>query len=475
MLFNSFIFLIFLGVTVPLYLSLPRRFRNGFLLAASYFFYGYWDWRFLSLLLISTVVDFLVGRGLFRADNPRKRKRLLFLSLFVNLGLLASFKYFNFFIDSFAKFGALFGTDLDFLHLNVILPVGISFYTFQTLSYTIDIYRGKMTPTNNILNFALYVAFFPQLVAGPIERAAHLLPQIEKSPTPVLQDFKEGMALITIGMFKKVMIGDTCGRMVDHIFAEPAYYASSELLGGLLLFAFQIYADFSGYSNIARGTARLLGINFMENFNQPYLASNIAEFWRRWHISLSSWLRDYLYIPLGGNQKGPRRTYINLFLTMLLGGLWHGANWTFVFWGVLHGSCLAVHKFFLKTRKPVVRFVYNGPASLAIYTGKVAATFTFVLFAWLFFRSPSFSTAFFILKKLVFWEPSEFTTRIASIVVAYGVVVLVMDLAEYISRDHTFMLRLRPPIRWGIYLAVWAVTLLYMFQQKPMPFIYFQF
>lgn len=217
--------------------------------------------------------------------------------MIVNLGLLASFKYFNFFIDSFGKFGALFGADLDFLHLNVILPVGISFYTFQTLSYTIDIYRGKMTPTNNILNFALYVAFFPQLVAGPIERAAHLLPQIEKSPNPVLKDFKEGMALITVGMFKKVMIGDTCGRMVDHFFAQPAYYSSSELLGGLLLFAFQIYADFSGYSNIARGTARLLGIDLMENFNQPYLSSNIAEFWRRWHISLSSWLRDYLYIP----------------------------------------------------------------------------------------------------------------------------------------------------------------------------------
>jgi alginate O-acetyltransferase complex protein AlgI len=397
------------------------------------------------------------------------------MSLISNFGLLGTFKYFNFFVDSFARVSALFGTKLDFLHLNVILPVGISFYTFQTLSYTIDVYRGKMVPTRNLLNFALYVAFFPQLVAGPIERAVHLLPQIENMRRPHLSDFKEGIALITVGMFRKVMIGDTCGRYVDQIFSGPGYYSSSELLGALLLFAVQIYADFSGYSSIARGTARLLGVDLMENFNQPYLSSNVTEFWRRWHISLSTWLRDYLYIPLGGNRKGPRRTYFNLFATMLLGGLWHGANWTFVFWGGLHGIYLAVHKFILKSRRATERFVYEGPASLTIFVCKVVGTFAMVLLAWLFFRSRDFTTAFFILKKLVWWGSGGFTTRFAVIVAAYGIITLLLDLPEYLTRDHAFMLRIEKHFRWGIYVGAWTVILLYMFQAKPMPFIYFQF
>ncbi len=475
MLFNSFVFLFFLAVVVPLYVVLGRRWRNGFLLVASYFFYGYWDWRFLSLLAVSTGVDFFVGRALARTDAPARRKRLLFLSLATNLGILGFFKYFNFFVDSFARIGGAFGADLDFLHLHIILPVGVSFYTFQTLSYTIDVYRRRMQPTRSLLDFALYVAFFPQLVAGPIERAVHLLPQIEKRPTPTRQDLRAGLALITVGMFKKVLIGDTCGRFVDQVFAQPDRFVSPEIVAALFLFAIQIYADFSGYSNIARGTARLLGVNLMENFNQPYLAASITEFWRRWHISLSSWLRDYLYIPLGGNRKGTGRTYVNLFLTMLLGGLWHGANWTFVFWGALHGTYLAVHKLMLGNRRPRERIVRSSVAGALRDMAKVCATFVLVLFTWLFFRASDFHVAFAMLGQMLHWQGGSHTARIVTICAAYGVVVLVLDAVEYITRDHEYLLRLGRGTRWGVATAVWAVTLLYMFQARPMPFIYFQF
>ncbi len=303
MLFNSFIFFIFLAVVLPMYYLLPKRFRNPLLLVASYFFYGYWDYRFTALLAISTIVDFFIGQKMDATLNPVRRKQLLFLSVFVNLGILGFFKYFGFFVASFSPIAAIFGGNLDYLHLNIILPVGISFYTFQTMSYTLDIYRGRLKPTNNFIDFAVFVSFFPQLVAGPIERAKALLPQIAKAPLPTKIQIQKGIVLIITGLFKKVMIGDTTGRFVDHIFSQPEIYKSPELLFGLLLFSLQIYADFSGYSSIARGTAKLMGIELMKNFEQPYLSRNITEFCRRWHISLSSWLKDYLYISLGGTER----------------------------------------------------------------------------------------------------------------------------------------------------------------------------
>ena len=475
MLFNSFIFLIFLAVVVPFYYLLPRRYRNVFLLISSYVFYGYWDWRFLSLIVISTLVDYFVGGKLYVTESPAKRKILLSISLIANLGLLGFFKYFNFFIDSFEVLCRTLNVRLDYVHLKILLPVGISFYTFQTLSYTIDIYRGKLKPTRSPLDFALFVAFFPQLVAGPIERAVNLLPQIARRPTPTREDFKQGFALITLGMFKKVMIGDTCGRIVDQIFASPECYNSSELMMALILFSFQIYADFSGYSNIARGTARFLGIRLMENFNQPYLSSNITEFWRRWHISLSSWLKDYLYISLGGNRRGRVRTYVNLMLTMLLGGLWHGANWTFVFWGGLHGLYLAAHKVVLGNRKPQTEFHYTTKAAFAIFLVKVVATNVLVLITWLFFRAKTFGSASFFLMKFLHWESSEFSAQIVTIVFTYFVVVFVLDFFEYYYRNHAIVLYLRPPVRVAVYIVVWYIILLYMYQAPPMPFIYFQF
>ena len=479
MLFNSYIFLIFLLFVLPLYYYLPAKYKNWLLLLSSYVFYGYWDWRFCLLLLASTVIDFYIGKVMHHTEAPAARKRLLLASLFANLGILGFFKYFNFFIGSFEEMLGGAGSNLDFLHLHIILPVGISFYTFQTLSYTIDIYRKKLKPTDSLLDFAVFVAFFPQLVAGPIERASNLLPQIQLRPNPTRDQIKKGVVLIIIGLFRKVMIGDTTGRIVDHIFTEPEYYASAELLMGLILFSIQIYADFSGYSHIARGTSKLLGIELMKNFEQPYLSTNITEFWRRWHISLSSWLRDYLYISLGGNRYGVSRTYINLMLTMLLGGLWHGASWTFVIWGGLHGIYLAVHKWMLKDKKIPDSYRYAGPKSFVIFLGKVFATYVLVLFTWLFFRVASFNDALYFLEKIVFWQNSELSMRVFEICFSFMALTLLFDFFEYYTKSHTYLLHLEryklQPVATGVLTSMAIVVLIYIFQAEPLPFIYFQF
>jgi D-alanyl-lipoteichoic acid acyltransferase DltB (MBOAT superfamily) len=443
---------------------------------ASYFFYGYWDWRFTGLLAISTIADFLIGKKLFNTVNQNNRKWLLFLSMFINLGILAFFKYFGFFVESFDAIVSSFGLKLDYLHLNIILPVGISFYTFQTMSYTIDIYRKKLEPTNNFINFAVFVAFFPQLVAGPIERAKNLLPQIAAIPKPTKQQIQQGISLIVTGLFTKVMIGDTAGRFVDHIFANPEIYKSFELISALILFSIQIYADFSGYSSIARGVAKLLGIELMKNFEQPYLSSNITEFWRRWHISLSSWLKDYLYISLGGNRKGPNRTYINLMLTMLLGGLWHGASWNFVIWGGLHGVYLAVHKLMLGNKKPQVEYKFNGLLGLTKHSFKVLSTFILVLITWLFFRARDFETTKIFISKIIHWESSEFAMRFFYITLTYLIVMLFLDIIMYKTKKHAYTLLIKnKAVEYGILSATFFVTLLYMFQSDPLPFVYFQF
>ena len=443
---------------------------------ASYVFYGYWDWRFCSLLLISTVADFFIGRALYQATEPPARKRWLALSMTINLGILAFFKYFNFFADSFQTFISPFGMQLDYLHLNIILPVGISFYTFQTMSYTIDIYRRKLQPTNSFLNFALFVSFFPQLVAGPIERATHLLPQIARLRNPVADQVQQGVALIVLGLFKKVMIGDACGRIVDRVFAQMEYYNSIELLMALVMFSVQIYADFSGYSNIARGVAKLLGVDLMRNFEQPYLSTNITEFWRRWHISLSSWLRDYLYISLGGNRKGTRRTYVNLMITMLLGGLWHGASWNFVIWGGLHGLYLAVHKGMLGNRRVTMRPPIKGVGDAVSHFSKGVATYLLVLLTWLFFRAQSFADVTLFLERVFAWEGSAMAWRFVKITGAYLGMTLLLDTAEYITQLHAFVLKIKSKaVRYGILAPLFIIVLIFIFQSEPLPFIYFQF
>jgi len=474
MLFNSFIFFIFLGIILPIFYILPNKnSKNIFLVIASYFFYGYWDWRFCSLLAISTIIDFLIGQKLFSTTNDKKRKFFLIISLISNLGILGFFKYFNFFVDSFQNMSENIGWNLDYLHLNILLPVGISFYTFQTLSYTIDIYRKRLEPTNNFIDFALFVSFFPQLVAGPIERAKSLLPQLSRKLKPSKEQIKQGITLIIIGLFRKVMIGDTAGRFVDHIFGNMEQYKSIEIIAALVLFSIQIYADFSGYSHIARGTSKLLGVELMKNFEQPYLSRNITEFWRRWHISLSTWLKDYLYISLGGNRNGKFKTYINLMITMLLGGLWHGASWNFVIWGGLHGLYLSIHKLILGSKKIETDRIRKFNL-LNIFN--ILITFILVLFTWLFFRSTSWDTTQLFFSKMLFWEPSEYNLTFISITISYIIMTILFDLFEYKTGSHTYILKIKSKgVKIGILAALILVTFIYMFQAEPLPFIYFQF
>ncbi len=396
MLFNTWAYAAFLPVVVVLHWIIPKRFRNGLLLIASYVFYGSWDVRFLLLLFLSTMVDFAVGRSLGTTGDPRLRRGLLFLSLAVNLGILGTFKYLDFFLSSAAGLLTELGVSSNVSSLGIILPVGISFYTFQTMSYTIDVYRRRQVPEANFVRFALYVSFFPQLVAGPIERARRLLPQLESRSFSSV-GFEQGVMLIARGLFKKVVIADSMARLVDTAYGAPEGIGTVGALLAIYAFAIQIYGDFSGYTDIARGSAKLLGVDLMENFAQPYFSRSITEFWRRWHISLSEWLRDYLYIPLGGNRKGPWRTMINLLLTMLLGGLWHGAAWTFVIWGGLHGLWLALER----SRGFGAQYVEKLTGS---DWWRVALTFHGVALLWIVFRAESLAKASEVLSQLASFE-----------------------------------------------------------------------
>lgn len=397
MLFNSLEFGLFFTLVFGLYLCLPLRGQNRMLLLASYVFYAAWDWRFCSLLAVSTIVDFSVGRSLHASKTPRRRKLLVTLSLVTNLGILGFFKYADFFADNLQELAGVFGFTLPEFTLSVVLPVGISFYTFQTLSYTIDVYRGRLEPTRRFWDFALFVAFFPQLVAGPIERARHLLPQILEKRQLSMERVSSGAWLALWGLFKKVVIADNLAAVVDAVFHARADPTAAEIVVAAWAFAYQIYCDFSGYTDIARGVARMLGFELMLNFDLPYTALNPADFWRRWHISLSTWLRDYLYIPLGGNRGGPRQTYRNLFLTMLIGGLWHGAAWPMACWGAYHGVLLIAHR----AARPWLERIWPAGSLTIPYNGvRRFVTFQLVCVGWLMFRSEDLSQMLGILGRL---------------------------------------------------------------------------
>jgi alginate O-acetyltransferase complex protein AlgI len=386
MLFNSFHFLIFFSIVCPLYWLLPYRLQRYALLAASYYFYMSWRAHYAALLAFSTLVDYFVGLGMARHDGrPRLRKLLLLTSLASNLGLLFAFKYWGFFGESFEAVSRLLGHPQRWPALQVLLPVGISFYTFQALSYTIDVYRRAIPAEKSLAIFALYVSFFPQLVAGPIERASHLIPQLLTPRRFEVERALHGVKLVMVGLFKKMVVADNLAPFVERSYGGGGHGEPVVYLLATYAFAFQIYADFSGYSDIAVGVARLLGFEFISNFETPYFSRSVTEFWHRWHISLSTWLRDYLYIPLGGNRRGPRRTYVNLMLTMLLGGLWHGAHWNFVIWGALHGLYLAASRLWagrgtaLAARLSVPGWLVGGLQR--------ALTFHLVCITWIFFRS----------------------------------------------------------------------------------------
>ncbi|WP_288955304.1 MBOAT family O-acyltransferase [uncultured Polaribacter sp.] len=398
MLFNSIDFALFLPIVFILYWFVFERnlkYQNFFIVVVSYVFYGWWDWRFLFLILFSTVLDFLIGKKLKRERKQFNRKVLLFISILVNLGFLGFFKYYNFFLDSLSDAFTLFGRPIEIDTLNIILPVGISFYTFQTLSYSIDVYRKKLQPTDHFISFAAFVCFFPQLVAGPIERATNLLPQILNKRKFSSNLAIQGSKLIIWGLFKKVVIADSLAFYVNSSFSNYETYSGLELWLSMIYFSIQIYCDFSGYSDIAIGTSKLFGFNLMTNFKTPYFSRNISEFWSRWHISLSTWFKDYLYIPLGGSREGKFKSFRNILIIFTVSGFWHGANFTFIAWGVLH-ALFYLPSFLFSTNKKFSSDVVASETFLpsAIEVFYILKTYFFVLVAWVFFRSDKISIAF---------------------------------------------------------------------------------
>ena len=400
MLFNSFEFLIFFPVVVTLYFLTPHRFKWILLLAASYFFYMWWEPAYILLILLSTVIDFGVGQKISKIPERSDRKPWLILSLATNLGLLFTFKYFNFFNAQIASLAGFLGLQYQISDLSVLLPVGISFYTFQTLSYTIDLYKGQIEPERHFGKFALFVAFFPQLVAGPIERAKNLLNQFHKEHEFNYSQVVSGLKLMVWGLFKKVVLADRLAVFVDIVYNTPTEHSPATLVLATYFFAFQIYCDFSGYSDIAIGAARVMGYDLMLNFNRPYLARTVSDFWKRWHISLSTWFRDYLYIPLGGNRVSVPKWYANLLITFLVSGLWHGANWTFVAWGALHGGYLVFAILFEKLISKSKIFNWKKSRPNLGWFFDIVVTFHLALFAWIFFRANSISDAFYIIGSL---------------------------------------------------------------------------
>ncbi len=479
MLFNSIEFLIFLPLVFSFYWLIKGtnvRAQNVFLVISSYFFYGWWDWRFLALIFLSSLVDYLVGVGIGKTENTTKRKILLSTSISVNVGLLCLFKYFNFFAESFHEAFTFFGAQIyDPILLNVILPVGVSFYTFQTLSYSIDTYKRKIQPTKDIVSFFAFVSFFPQLVAGPIERATSLLPQFHSQRVFSYDKASDGMRQILWGLFKKIVIADNCAIYANDIFSNYTNYSGSTLLLGAIFFAFQIYGDFSGYSDIAIGTSRLLGFNLMRNFAFPYFSRDIAEFWRRWHISLSTWFRDYVYIPLGGSRGGKWLNIRNVFIVFVLSGFWHGANWTFIVWGALNATYFLPIMLTNKNRVHTNTVAENAILPSFKEVMQIGTTFLFTVVAWVFFRSETVTDAFLYLSKMMsfslFLYPDIFPKQII-------LLVFLFVLVEWFQRNKQHALQfenLNQPIifRWGLYYSVIFSVL--QFGGKQQEFIYFQF
>jgi alginate O-acetyltransferase complex protein AlgI len=468
--FNSLSFWIFFFMVFSMYWLGPKKAQNSILLIASYVFYGAWDWRFLSLILFSTIVDYTLAKKMNQRQS--NRKVLLSISIFTNLGLLATFKYLGFFIDEFNLLLSSLGATSLIPTISIILPVGISFYTFQTMSYTIDVYRKVTQPIHNFIDFALYVSFFPQLVAGPIERSHRLLPQIVRPRKFAHVHFEEGLYYIVYGLFLKIVLADNMAVIANSVYSSPIdSLLSLDVLVGTYAFAFQIYGDFAGYSFIAIGIAKWLGINLMINFNSPYLAKTPSEFWQRWHISLSSWLKDYLYIPLGGNKGGHWYTIRNLIITMVLGGLWHGAGWTFLVWGLFHGIILVIYrviKWILEETQPHQR------KSRLLSLIQIGVMFHIILISWVFFRAETLGYALEMLNRLItHFSYSDQTIGMMWLLVFYVTPIFIYEIWNQKQKFNTFEERSTGS------LAVFFNYCFFMILVFPAPshqeFIYFQF
>jgi alginate O-acetyltransferase complex protein AlgI len=486
MLFNSVNFLVFFAIVFFLYWNFQKevKYQNILLFLSSYLFYSFWDWRFLFMLFFSTFLDFSLGIKLQNTDNLKKRKIILFIGIFVNLSILCLFKYFDFFSTSIGDFLNQIGFNINSHTLNLIIPVGISFYTFHGVSYLIDIYNQRTNAEKSFINYAVFVSFFPLLIAGPIERATHLLPQIQKKRNFNYNQGVDGLRQILWGLFKKVVIADNCSPLVDEIFTNSSNYNGSILFIGAVLFAFQIYGDFSGYTDIALGLARLLGFELMQNFSFPYFSRDIAEFWRRWHISLSSWFRDYVYIPLGGSRGNKIKVIRNVFVIFILSGFWHGANWTFIFWGFLNALYFIPILLIKRNRKnlDIVALDSNFPSPYELFS--IFYTFFLTCIAWVFFRSNTIFQAFGFIKK-IFLESLDFSSykltfgylryQIGFITVLYLIIFIIVEwrgrrgkfaLSEY----HKFNSRF---LRFVFYLfLIFSIT---FFSGNEHQFIYFQF
>lgn len=475
MIFNSLPFLIFIAAFLPIYFSLKGKSRILFCLVASYFFYGWWDWRFLSLIVISTCIDYALALQIEKTDDNKQRKQLLILSLIANLGVLAFFKYFNFFADSLEILMLSVGIQPSFNTLNIILPVGISFYTFQSMSYTIDVYRKNIPVETDFLRFATYIAFFPQLVAGPIVRAADFLPQFRREVKFDWERFIAGLTQVLWGFFKKVAIADSLAPFVDQCFQMPDNFTTIHLVVGIIFYSFQIYCDFSGYSDIAIGLARMMGFDFPMNFRTPYFSKSFSEFWTRWHITLSSWLRDYLYIPLGGNRNGTLMTYRNLMLTMLLGGLWHGASWTFVVWGFLHGMYLVMQRLLADTITNTYQFL-RIPNFIQVISS-ITVVYFLTCFAWIYFRSPTFEVANTIIAKIAAMDHLNPDSIINKFIFLKGVLLITFLLLVEITDfrfNYLYLTVQRPIFRLiSFALLLWIIAFFGTFGTNA--FIYFQF
>ncbi len=473
MLFNSYIFWAFFAIVLLLYNRTGHQAQNRLLLVASYIFYGYWDYRFLSLILLSTVIDFFIALAIDATPDSKKKKRLLFLSVAANLSFLGFFKYYNFFSQELLDILVMVYPQASLPVLNIVLPVGISFYTFQTLSYTIDTYYGKLKPTNKFLDYALFVSFFPQLVAGPIERAQRLLPQILEVRKASEYNFSHGFFLVISGLFKKVVIADNMAVIVNVIFSKPATELTGpEIIVGVYAFAFQIYGDFSGYSSIAKGVAKWMGFDLMWNFKNPYFSISPSDFWNRWHISLSSWLRDYLYIPLGGNRFGTFATFRNLLITMFLGGLWHGANWTFILWGLFHGAVLIIYRVveiiagnnhFSGDLHPIRRLIY------------ILIMFHIICLSWLFFRAESANQIFemlYIVATSLQW--TSYTSYALLNILFFAIPLLIFEYWTEKTGDLLILCRSNSLVQAVCYSYMTFMLIIFPPLQKQV-FIYFQF
>lgn len=479
MVFNSIDFALFLPIVFLSYwfvFNYSIRLQNTFLLITSYVFYGWWDWRFLFLIAFSSIIDYQVGKFLSRTENPKHRHYLLYTSLVVNLGTLGFFKYFNFFTQSFSEAFTLLGVPIAPYTLQIVLPVGISFYTFQTLSYSIDLYRKQLEPARDFIAFAAFVSFFPQLVAGPIERANQLLPQFYKKRTFDYDTAADGARQILWGLFKKVVIADSCAQYVNDIFTNQAFYSSPTLILGAVLFAFQIYGDFSGYSDMAIGIAKLLGFKLMRNFALPYFSRDIAEFWRRWHISLSTWFRDYLYIPLGGSRGSKWQQLRNVFIIFLVSGFWHGANWTFIVWGCLHALYFIPLLLLQQNRRHLDQVAEERwfPSFKALY--QMGLTFSLVCIGWVFFRAASIHEALSFLARIATpsnWKPFDVLPQTTILIILFFILV------EWFGRayQHPFQWLIHRRVhslwRWSMY--AFFVLLILFLGKNGQEFIYFQF